>query len=176
MAEFTKPKSPFAEYKRELILTIVLGFGSVVFSLGSFLLYAAPPQTEVQIKLAAREATSPRETLARRSQREAGSGPSARPDTRALATEAATPRAAAPTAAVSSSRSETAAAAPVLAAAPARPEKPSNERVRTIRTRIGGEWVEVQDFTHGVRYTGEIHDFSGGTVPRSIRERERATQ
>jgi hypothetical protein len=177
MAEFTKPKSPFAEYKRELIIIVLLGFGAAFYSLGTFILYAAPSQEEVKITLTARNATSPRETLARRAQREAVGGRAGRGDSPSIASAARPPASvAAISAAPTSTRAETAVTAPVVAvAAPARPERPTNERVRMVRVRVGGEWVEMHDFSRGIAYTGEIHDFTSG-VPRSIRERERSAR
>lgn len=178
------------EHKREILLLVVLGFGSLVYSFGTMAMYAEPEARPITITLQARARTEPRgrEALAGASADTRPAPATAAPET--LPAPAAAP-AAAPASAAAPAKPAGAApetvpasatppvqvpastAAPAAIAPPApRVEAPSSERVRIQRRLVDGKWIEVHDFTHGVDYRGPVHDFRSGQVPRWIREEE----
>lgn len=182
---------PQPDLKREILLLVVLGFGSLVYSFGALSLYAEPEARPVTIALQARAKTEPRGAGGTTVDTSVAAQPAAAtapettspappaPPTPASKPEVPAAPAASPTpppsAATSAdtlaSRSETApVTAPVSPPTAASKPTPAKEQVRIVRQRVGGEWVEVHDFTHGVTYRGEVHDFRSGEAPVWMRE------
>lgn len=162
------------ELRREFLIVIIIGFGSVLFSAVAMGMYREPPVSEPKIVLTARPATMPRESLVRQSQHGASGQPQlAAAPVAAHATPAPDTSAARRDTAPAST--ETSAAAPVMIAKKAAPEQKPIEVVPTIREKVWGEWVEVQDFRRGVLYHGEYEDFTGPDVPRRMRGSGQAT-
>lgn len=158
------------ENQRDLLILIVLGFGSVLYSLGTAAMYDAPPESEVQVLLAARPATEPRESLTRKAKREAELKRIARGDTKPMA--APTPTAAAP-ATKSAPAVKAADTAPVPAPTAvalvkeAKKEEPADAQVIVRREKIFGEMVEVHDFRHGLKFERNVQNFRGDVSGRN---------
>ncbi|MEK8023636.1 MAG: hypothetical protein AAB229_07490 [Candidatus Hydrogenedentota bacterium] len=149
------------QIRREYLLVVGLGFGSVLFSLTTFMMYREPPPSESKVVLAMRPPTTPRESLVRRSQRDGG------PQIARAEVPAANKPAAVASettvAGVSTGASGAMETAPavVAARAPSPAEPKSVEEVRVVRARVWGEWQEVHDFRNGIIYKGKYHDFRG---------------
>lgn len=218
---------PPANFRRELLIIIIVGWGTAFYSLGAMWLYdAPPPAAEIKIELQARAHTAPSENHAEEMLARVDSSPAtvevpattptppavpaplaaravettakttappavaqARSASRApsapTVSPAATPAKPASTSSPVAASLTAAPPTPALTAAPSSPAPPitvaasstpaptAHERIRIVRVRENGHWVEIQDFTHGIDYRGPIDDFSRGTVPRRILESER---
>ncbi len=187
------------DHRRELILLVVLGVGALVYSFGAMAMYAEPSAKPLEITLQARPRTEPHRLDAAGDTGAVApeaSTPAPQADTSpappAPAAPQAPPTVAAAAPAQVSDAPETRATtstppAPLTAPAPAvaapapaeatttAPAAVTTERVRILKTRVGDKTIEIHDFTRGVEYRGEIHDFRSGEVPRWIREREKGS-
>lgn len=177
--------------RREILLLVVLGFGSLVFSFGSMAMYIEPEEKPLEITLQSRPRTEPRSleaggdaTAGERVRTETAAttpdSPAELPVEAPAATTAPPPQpetgvpAPAPSAPTVAPTPVPTTRAAAQATEPA-PPPATRERVRILRRQVGGSTIEVHDFTHGVEYRGEVHDFRSGEPPRWIRDREKGS-